>query len=60
MRFLVYIPWLGSMVIQTFLVFLIFRRGVHKRFSFFCAYVVYDLVRAIGIPAAAALIKTPT
>ena len=59
MRFLVYIPWLGSTVVQAFLVFLIFRRGVHKRFSFFCAYVVYDLVRAIAVPSAAALIKIP-
>jgi hypothetical protein len=32
---------------------------VHKRFSFFCAYVLYDLIRAIAVPAAAALIKIP-
>jgi hypothetical protein len=59
MRSLVYISWFGSTVIQIFLVFLIFRRGVHKRFSFFCAYVLYDLIRAIAVPAAAALIKIP-
>jgi hypothetical protein len=59
MRSLVYISWLGTTVIQAFLVLLIFRRGVHKRFSFFCAYVLYDLVRAIAVPAAAALIKIP-
>jgi hypothetical protein len=59
MRLLVYIPWLGSIAIEIVLVLLIFRRGVHKRFSFFCAYILFDLVKAIVFPAAALLIKIP-
>lgn len=59
MRLLVYIPWLGSIAIEIALVFLIFRRGAHKRFSFFCAYILFDLAREIGFPAATALIKSP-
>jgi hypothetical protein len=54
-----YIPWIGSLVIEAVLVILIFRRGVHKRFSFFCAFVIYDLLRAIGIPIAVSLSQRP-
>src|SRR6478752_6498013 len=55
MRLLAYIPWLGSLVLESALTFLVFRRQIRERFPFFCAYIVYDLAREIALPAAATL-----
>jgi hypothetical protein len=55
MRLLAYIPWLGSLALESVLVFLVLRRSIRERFSFFCAYVLYDLAREITLPATAAL-----
>src|SRR5205085_9013115 len=48
-----YIPWLGSIVVESILLFVIFRKRVQKRFPVFFAYVTYDLLRAIIVPAIA-------
>ena len=50
-----YIPWLGSIVVETILVFVIFRKQIQKRFPFFVAYIIYDLLREIIVPAIAVI-----
>jgi len=48
-----YIPWLGSIVVESILLVIIFRKKIHKRFPVFTAYVIYDLLREIVVPAIA-------
>ena len=50
-----YIPWLGSIVVESILLAIIFRKQIQKQFPAFVAYVVYDLLRAVIVPAIAFL-----
>lgn len=46
-----YIPWLGSLALELFLVFFILRQGIQKRFPVFFSYIIFDILRAIILPA---------
>ncbi len=45
------IPWLGSLALEILLVFFILKNGIHKRFPVFFSYVIFDILRAIILPA---------
>jgi hypothetical protein len=45
------IPWLGSLVSEIILVFFILKNKIHARFLVFFAYVIFDITRAIVLPA---------
>jgi hypothetical protein len=47
------IPWLGSILLESVLLFIIFRKHIYKSFPIFASYVVFDLLRAIIIPVIA-------
>ena len=51
-RFLYYALWVAHPVLQTVIVIAMFRRGQHREFRFFFAYVVAQILTfAVVFPA---------
>jgi hypothetical protein len=45
------IPWLGSLALESLLVFSILKNGIHRRFPVFFAFIIFDIFRAVALPA---------
>jgi len=45
------IQWLGSLASEIVLVFFILKIKIHRRFPVFFAYIIFDITRAIVLPA---------
>jgi hypothetical protein len=45
------IPWLGSLALEILLLFDLSRHEIHRRFPAFFAYILFDITRAIALPA---------
>lgn len=46
-----YIPWLGSLALELTLLCFILRHGIQKKFPIFFSYIIFDIIRAIILPA---------
>lgn len=46
-----YVVWLGSLALETVLVWIILKNGIQKRFPVFFGYIVFDILRAVVLPS---------
>ena len=52
------IPWIGSIVVEFIVLAIMLRRGMVRRFPFFCTSIVFDVLREIILPVMA--FRSPT